>query len=138
MLKNTKNNFPKKNKLKGVVATQQLFSVAKQKKMFPVKAFYSTSIHNIKEVKIGVSTPKKIFKRAVDRNFVKRLLREAVRKNKHILQHENTCVDKIMLIYIGNTLPVSLELEQKIISLFIELNNDTQKIDAQNTQNHEN
>ena len=82
--------------------------------------------------------PKKIFKRAVDRNFVKRLLREAVRKNKHILQHENTCVDKIMLIYIGNTLPVSLELEQKIISLFIELNNDTQKIDAQNTQNHEN
>ena len=43
-----------------------------------------------------------------------------------------------MLIYIGNTLPISLELEQKIISLFTELNNDTQKIDAQNTQNHEN
>jgi ribonuclease P protein component len=138
MLENTRNNFPKKNKLKGVVATQQLFSVAKQKKMFPVKAFYSTTIHANKEVKIGVSAPKKIFKRAVDRNFVKRLLREAVRKNKYILQNQNTCIDKIMLIYIGNTLPNSIELEQKIISLFTELNNETQKIDTQNTQNHEN
>jgi ribonuclease P protein component len=138
MLENSRNNFPKKNKLKGVVANQQLFSIAKQKKIFPLKAFYSITNNDFKEIKFGVSAPKKIFKRAVDRNFVKRLMREAIRKNKNILYTQKNSIDKIMIIYISNTLPNLIELEQKIISLFTELNQEIHKIESKNIQTNEN
>lgn len=39
--------------------------------------------------RILVSVPKKIFKRAVKRNLCKRRIREAWRKQKHLLNNEN-------------------------------------------------
>ena len=51
------------------------------------------------EHKIAVSVPKRNFKRAVDRNFLKRLMREAFRKNKYLLTNELTQHYALMFIY---------------------------------------
>ena len=62
-----------------------------------------------------VSVPKKRFKLAVKRNRVKRLIREAWRLNKHILDAElerkNLSCD-VMFLYMTNEIP-TLELIQK-------------------------
>ena len=56
--------------------------------VFPVKAFYNQfpSQNSEGELRFGVSIPKKKFKRAVDRNEIKRLVKEAIRLNKTFLQ----------------------------------------------------
>jgi len=56
----------------------------------------------------GISVPKKLFKRAVDRNRIKRIIREAWRHNKNELcnyleQHDINVV--IMMVYAGREIP---------------------------------
>ncbi|UJH93005.1 ribonuclease P protein component [Antarcticibacterium sp. 1MA-6-2] len=48
--------------------------------------------------KTGVSVPKRSFKKAVDRNFLKRLMREAFRKNKYLV--DNNLSHKFAFIFI--------------------------------------
>lgn len=69
---------------------------------------------------MGISVPKRTFKRAVDRNRVKRITREAWRYNKQVLynfleQHNKTVV--IMLIYSGRELPSLPEMNERIEKL---------------------
>lgn len=55
-----------------------------------------------KKHKLAISVPKKVFKLAVHRNKVKRLIREAFRLNKHILYEndkKNQFFYNIILIY---------------------------------------
>lgn len=70
-----------------------------------------------KPVQVAISVPKKKFKRAVDRNRVKRLTREAWRKNKQqlydVLVHKER-KGVLLLVYTANTQPVYIELEGKI------------------------
>ena len=64
----------------------EVFTKGKSLAVFPLRAFYifpTLPIDNI--VKAGVGTSTKNFKKAVHRNKVKRMLREAYRKNKEIL-----------------------------------------------------
>jgi ribonuclease P protein component len=65
-----------------------------------------------------MTAPKKRFPRAVDRNRIKRLMREAWRKNKHTLYtalNEQGKKLAIMLIYVGAELPEYKLAEDKII-----------------------
>lgn len=69
-------------------------------------------------VQLLVSVSKRNFKNAVDRNKIKRLIREAYRKNKHILY--NKPVDPISVLFLGliytpKTILEYKEIEKKII-----------------------
>lgn len=68
--------------------------------------------------KFGVSVAKKIYKKAVDRNRIKRLLREAYRLNKENYQ-KAFGTDKIaMLFYISPEKPLRyLEVEKAFLQL---------------------
>jgi ribonuclease P protein component len=74
----------KEEKLKGKKLIQQLFAEGKRVKSFPIQLIY---IPNISEsetlMKVGFSVPKRNIKLAVDRNRIKRVLREVYRKNKY-------------------------------------------------------
>ena len=90
---------------------------------FPVRLVYveQALCDGEAQVKILVSVPKRYFKRAVKRNRVKRLLREAYRHNKHILLERLSSVsDRQMLlafIWIDNRLCDSATVNQRVAGL---------------------
>ena len=84
------NKYPKSEKLKSKITIDSLFSKGKSVSKYPLRLVYVESDFGIAEdsdqkIKMGVSVSKKYFKRAVDRNYFKRVLRETYRLNKHLL-----------------------------------------------------
>ena len=112
------DNFGKEDRLKGTKMVSDIFEGPKKSlKVFPFKAYYSVSIEKEGLVKYGISVPKKKFKRAVDRNKIKRLIKEALRLNKSILSQEvakqNTAIH-IMILFTGEKIPTYHFIEIKI------------------------
>jgi ribonuclease P protein component len=96
--------------------------VAKEGKSFLVHPFkviaLETALESNHPAQVMMSAAKKRFPRAVDRNRIKRLMREAYRKNKHVLYaplNEQNKKLALMLIYVGAELPEYKLAEDKII-----------------------
>ena len=78
--------YPKKEKLKSKTTIDLLFSEGNSVSKFPLRLVYVENKEpNAELMKMGVSVSKKYFKKAVDRNYFKRVLRETYRLNKHLL-----------------------------------------------------
>ncbi len=76
--------FPKSERLYGLKTIEKLYREGKAFIAYPFRVVYLI-VEEDKEnvpVRVMVSAPKKRFKRAVDRNRIKRLMREAYRLNK--------------------------------------------------------
>jgi len=65
-------------------------------------------------VKVAFSVPKRLFKKAVTRNLLKRRMREAYRKNK-ILKVEADTTYALMFIYSARKINLYPEIESKIV-----------------------
>jgi len=66
---------------------------------------------------VALSVPKKNFKRSVDRNRIKRLMREVYRKNKSKFYEAlvaEKCQCALLLGYIGKTIPDYAEVEKSL------------------------
>jgi ribonuclease P protein component len=77
--------FPKKERLKSRKHIDGLFAGGDSYHAFPVRMAYqlfATPQGEQPGLLVGVSAPKRHFKKAVDRNRIKRLLREAYRLQK--------------------------------------------------------
>lgn len=85
--------FPSSEKLKSKILIDRLFSEGKTIKNFPLKLIYLPLKSPSEEThKTGVSVPKRLFRKAVERNYFKRIMREAYRKNKYLVEsnlHQN-------------------------------------------------
>lgn len=78
-----KNTFPKKEHLCGEIRVGKLFSEGKAFIVYPLRVVYKVLPESSDiPVKVLVSVPKKRFKHAVDRNRIKRLMRESYRLSK--------------------------------------------------------
>jgi ribonuclease P protein component len=77
--------FGRKEKLKSQKKIEELFLTGKNFSSFPLRVTYQFVPAEETVVQVGVTAGKKYFKKAVDRNRIKRLLREAYRLQKNDL-----------------------------------------------------
>ncbi|MDO6736563.1 ribonuclease P protein component [Wenyingzhuangia sp. 2_MG-2023] len=109
----------KNQKLKSRKAIAQLFIEGKSVKDFPIKMIYiPVEASENAMTKVAFSVPKRNFKLAVDRNRIKRLLREAYRLHQHDFFKDDTQSYHIMFIYMGNKIPNYEEVESRLKKLF--------------------
>ena len=119
-------SFGKEEKLKSKIEIENLFKNGKFIKNYPLNLVFSeTKLPSNVFMQVGVSASKKYFKHAVDRNRVKRLLREAYRLNKHLLVNNNKTY-AVMIFYTQKTLPEYELIEEKMIQILTKLNNKIQ------------
>lgn len=75
--------FPREEKLKSRKLIGQIFSEGFVVKSYPIRIqFVFHDLEDLPPCQMGVSVPKRIFKKAVDRNRIKRQIKEAFRLNK--------------------------------------------------------
>lgn len=114
-----RNTFSKEEKLKKKNLITELFASGKSASVFPLKMVYLENDHDSPfKVQAGVSVSKRNFKSAVDRNRIKRLMRESYRKNKYLIYNDDDTKKHIlMFIYQAKTEVSYQKMEEKMIDL---------------------
>jgi ribonuclease P protein component len=111
-----KFTFRKEERLKKENDIQELFSKGSSFYLYPFKVLTRAQEDNPKSVhKILVSVSKKNFKRAVDRNLLKRRIREAFRLQKAILPPGPYF--NIGLVYTSKEILPSDQISSKMVHL---------------------
>ncbi len=111
--------YSKAEKLKSKTTIDLLFSKGKSVSKYPLRLVYFEG--NFGEdipIKMGVSVSKKHFKKAVDRNYFKRVLRESYRLHKHLLLNNLTTPFSFMFLYQSKDRLAFEEINKKTIQLF--------------------
>jgi len=114
--------YPSIEKLKSKKLLDELFSSGKKLTDFPIKLVYKQlNFEDEVLVKAGVSVSKRNFKKAVDRNRIKRLLREGYRLNKHIIHDGFNQKYVCMFLYLSKDMPnfegVNIKMERLLKKL---------------------
>lgn len=111
--------YPKTEKLKSRTIINSLFTKGKTIAVFPLRLVYvETSLEPANAIKIGVSVSKKHFKKAVDRNYYKRVLRECYRLNKHLIINQSDKKYALMFFYQTKERLSYTEINEKTVQLF--------------------
>ncbi|HSD14356.1 MAG TPA: ribonuclease P protein component [Flavobacterium sp.] len=114
-----RNTYPKHEKLKSKTTIDLLFSEGKSVSKYPLRlVFVPTTLENEERLKMGVSVSKKYFKKAVDRNYFKRVLRETYRLNKSLLLDNMQEPYAFMFFYQSKERLSYQEINKKTIQLF--------------------
>ena len=127
--------FQKRERLCGKTLISELLAKGKHGNV-PGMRYLVRKNTGCEHARILVSVPKKIFKRAVKRNLCKRRIREAFRKQKHMLTCENG-VD-ILFMYSSKEI-LDYQTIYTAIGLIIEKINGVKpqpKTDAEDQQNN--
>ncbi len=111
-------SYSAKEKLKSRKLLDELFASGKSFSVFPVKVIYKEVADTIDfPVKVGVGVSSRHFKKAVDRNRIKRLLRESYRLHKQpvldfTVKHNKKII--VFLLCIDRVLPDQAILHTKM------------------------
>ncbi len=125
-----KENFGKEYKLCSKLIIDEVFATGERLHLFPFQLIFLQKKNNSNvSFQILISVPKKKMRLSVDRNHVKRLIRESVRKNKVILESFltlNSIQLTICLVYISNEKLSFSDMNTKICKLLTKLTENIQ------------
>lgn len=107
----------KNERLKRRKIIEQLFSEGRAVTAFPIRVQYKMVDQLAVPLQAGFSVSSRNFKRAVDRNRIKRLMREAYRLQKLPLEQALQTKEQqlaLFLIYTGKELPAYALVKEKV------------------------
>ncbi|MFM6926589.1 MAG: ribonuclease P protein component [Ferruginibacter sp.] len=125
-----RHTFKKGEKLKSRKAIEQLFREGKSFSQFPFRVLWKLAGTSAAPLQTGFAVSSKNFKKAVDRNRIKRLMREAYRLQKNDLQENIKQQQKqlsVFIIYVGNELPgyeLIFEKTTHVLNRLIKISNE--------------
>ncbi len=102
----------KTERLKSRKLIQQVFAQGKSFQQFPLKVVYLNA-NQTADLQAGFTVSSRNFKKATDRNRIKRLMKETYRLQKNPLEQKLTSTSSslaVFFIYIGKEIPVYAEL----------------------------
>ena len=109
-----KYTFRKEERLSKDKLIQELFDKGSSFYLFPFKVFFMTNPDQDTPFhQVVISVSKRNFKRAVDRNLIKRRIREAYRLNKELLPVRN----KLLIAYIYSVKEIlpSVQIHERLV-----------------------
>lgn len=108
----SKFTLGKNERLKSRKLIGQLFSEGKSIAVYPYRVLYSINPGS-HSLQAGFTVSSRNFKRAVDRNRIKRLTREAYRLNKNALKKDDVVIN-LFFIYTGKEILEFGEIQNKM------------------------
>ena len=115
-----KYSFRKEERLSKDKLIQELFDKGSSFYLVPFKVFFMPNPdREISSHQVMISVSKRNFKRAVDRNLIKRRVREAYRLNKELLPMQN----KLLIAYIYSVKDIlpSVQIHERLVKTFNKL-----------------
>ncbi|MCF8284754.1 MAG: ribonuclease P protein component [Sphingobacteriales bacterium] len=110
--------FRKEERLCSIKQIEQLYSLGSSFSFYPFRIIHSSVSTLTVPAQIVISVPKRKFKRAVDRNRIKRQIREAYRFAKTDLLYpaliEKTLHLHLLIIYTGNEIITTESIRKKL------------------------
>jgi ribonuclease P protein component len=125
----SENTFSKKDRLSGRTVIGSLFDKGHSFNVFPLRVIWLPE-NSRAALQAGVAVSSRHFKRAVDRNRIKRMMKEAYRLQKFPLKQHLVNSNKqlsVFFIFIGNEIPAFDQLfpaMEKVIRKLTELTSD--------------
>lgn len=110
------NKFPKSEKLKSSKAIAALFSDGKSHFKYPLKVIFLKN-PSLEKNLAAFAVPKRNFKLAVDRNRIKRQIREAYRLNKGLLSEREKEKYEMLFLFLSKEKPTYEELSKSMGNL---------------------
>lgn len=121
------SSFPKKERLKSKKLFEQVFQDGKSLKQYPLKLIYlRAELTEDVKCQAGMAVPKRRIRKAVKRNRIKRLMREAYRLNKEPIFNKILGNYALLFLYLGKEDPEYSEVEGSIKTLLLRFLNEIQ------------
>lgn len=118
-----KHIFPRGEHLKSSLAIKEVIDADQSVYSYPIKCYYDLSEQSGRaSVQLAVTVPKKRFHHAVDRNRLKRLMREAYRLQKHQITVPVGKCCRLCWIYVAKEMAAHAEMQAAASSVFQKIN----------------
>jgi len=116
--------LPKQAKLKSKTSLDEIFASGKSFTVFPIKVFYRVIPRENEKIPIqaGVGVSSRNFKKATDRNRIKRLLRETYRTQQALLTVQEEQKLEVFFLFLAKELPVFSELKSAMETVLKKVN----------------
>lgn len=117
--------LPKKDILTSKKEIDALFAQGKPINLPPLRIIYLFDRNTEVSTKVLFTVPSRVFRKAVERNLLKRRMREAFRIHRHSLMIPANL--RVAYIYIAKKVLSYSDIEKKIIQSFQKLKNEMEE-----------